>query len=133
MANLFPKEAVASKCTSYLHNPRILSERPWHTNLGGNMNKTNFHALGLALMWSPALIYAQSSFKIVPTPNGHHGARNNSLSAAASSSPSDIWAVGQTTIHFDGTQWTAFNAPLITGDNTSNLNGVVDISPTEAW
>ncbi len=97
------------------------------------MNDSFFRALGLTLLWSQALIYGQSSFKVVPTPNGNHGTRNNSLTAAASSSPSDIWAVGQTTIHFDGTQWTAFNAPLITGDNTSNLNGVVDISPTEAW
>lgn len=87
----------------------------------------------VALLWTPALIEAQSIFQVVPTPNGNHGVKNNGLLAAAASSPSDIWAVGQTTIHFDGTKWTAFNAPLILGDNTSNLNGVVDISPTEAW
>ena len=70
---------------------------------------------------------------MVPTPNGHHGPTNNALQAVAASSPSDIWAVGQTAIHFDGTQWTAFATPEINGDNTSYLDGVVDISPTEAW
>jgi hypothetical protein len=70
---------------------------------------------------------------VVPTPNGHHGPTNNGLLAVAASSPSDIWAVGQTAIHFDGTQWTAFATPMIHGDNTSYLDGVVDFSPTDAW
>jgi hypothetical protein len=90
-------------------------------------------ALVLALFSTPYLAPAQSIFQVVPTPNGHHGTTNNGLLAAAASSPSDIWAVGQTTIHFDGTAWTAFAAPTINGDNTSYLDGVVDISPTEAW
>jgi hypothetical protein len=76
---------------------------------------------------------AQSIFQVVPTPNGHHGPLNNNLQAVASSSPSDIWAVGQTAIHFDGASWTAFDTPMIAGDNTSYLDGVVDISPTDAW
>ena len=79
------------------------------------------------------MAHAQSIFAYVPTPNGHHGTLNNALQAVAASSPSDIWAVGQTTIHFDGTQWTAYAAPMINGDNTSYLDGVVDISPTDAW
>jgi hypothetical protein len=41
--------------------------------------------------------------------------------------------VGQSTIHFDGTTWTAFPAPFINGENISFLRGVADISPTEAW
>jgi hypothetical protein len=90
-------------------------------------------AIFLALLGTPAPTHAQSIFTVVPTPNGHHGTRNNALQAVAASSPSDIWAVGQTTIHFDGTKWTAFPAPMIDGDNTSYLDGVVDISPTEAW
>jgi hypothetical protein len=89
--------------------------------------------IALALMRMPAPAHAQSIFQVVPTPNGHHGVRNNSLQAVAASSPSDIWAVGQTAIHFDGTSWTAFATPTIAGDNTSYLDGVVDISPTEAW
>jgi hypothetical protein len=89
--------------------------------------------LGLTL--GPALTRAQSPlatsvFQVVRTPNENF---NNGLLASSASSPTDIWAVGQSTIHFDGTKWTAFPAPMIQGDNTSQLNGVVDISPTEAW
>jgi hypothetical protein len=71
-----------------------------------------------------------SIFKVVPTPNEN---TNNNLLAASASSPNDIWAVGQSTIHFDGSKWTAFPAPFINGENTASLQGVVDISPTLAW
>jgi hypothetical protein len=87
----------------------------------------------LALMTAPPLTHAQSIFQVVPTPNGHHGTTNNGLLAVAASSPTDIWAVGQTAIHFDGTAWTAYATPMIHGDNTSYLDGVVDFSPTDAW
>ena len=87
----------------------------------------------LALMWMPALTHAQSIFQVVPAPNLHTSPFQNELQRAAASSPSDIWAVGQSTIHFDGTHWTAFPAPMIHGDNTSYLDGLVAISPTEAW
>jgi len=73
---------------------------------------------------------AASSFQVVPTPNENF---TNGLDAASASSPNDIWAVGQSTIHFDGTKWTAFPAPMIQGNNLSFLGGVADISPTEAW
>ncbi len=80
------------------------------------------------------LLPAQSIFQVVTTPNGNQPPpANNYLYAAAASSPSDIWAVGATTIHFDGTEWTAFRAPGMPGLGTSWLRGVVDISPTEAW
>ena len=71
-----------------------------------------------------------STFQVVPTPNEN---MNSELFAASASSPNDIWAVGQSTIHFDGTTWTAFPAPMIKGDNNSFLQGVVAISPTLAW
>jgi len=71
-----------------------------------------------------------SIFEVVPTPNENF---DNGLQAASASSPTDIWAVGQSTIHYDGTQWTAFPAPMVEGDNTGYLAGVVDISPTLAW
>ena len=88
--------------------------------------------------WAPPPVRAQvppspsasSLFKVVPTPNENF---NNGLLAASASASNDIWAVGQSTIHFDGTKWTAFPAPMIHGDNTSFLGGVADISPTEAW
>ena len=78
----------------------------------------------------PANAAGQSGFQVVPTPSENF---NNGLSAVSAFSPSDIWAVGQETIHFDGTKWTAFQAPGIKGDNTSFLGGVADISPTDAW
>ena len=73
---------------------------------------------------------ASSTFEVVATPNENP---NSELFAASASSPNDIWAVGQSTIHFDGTAWTAFSAPMIKGDNNSFLQGVVAISPTLAW
>ena len=73
---------------------------------------------------------ATPSFEVVATPNNNP---NSELFAASASSPDDIWAVGQSTMHFDGTRWTAFPAPMIKGDNNSFLQGVVAISPTLAW
>jgi hypothetical protein len=71
-----------------------------------------------------------SILHVVPTPNENS---NSELLAASASSPNDIWAVGQSTIHFDGTTWKAFPAPMIKGDNNSFLQGVVAVSPTLAW
>ncbi|HTT63428.1 MAG TPA: hypothetical protein VMG35_16345 [Bryobacteraceae bacterium] len=79
---------------------------------------------------TPAEVAAQSIFRAVPTPNENF---NSGLYAVSASSPSDVWAVGQSAIHFDGASWTAFPMPMIKGNNTSSLGGVVDISPTEAW
>ncbi|MGA2131204.1 MAG: hypothetical protein ABSH50_02730 [Bryobacteraceae bacterium] len=87
----------------------------------------------MAFVCMTGAAHAQSIFQVVPTPNGNHGVSQNSLMAVAASSPNDIWAVGDTTIHFDGTAWTAFAAPMIDGDGTNWLDGVADISPTEAW
>src|ERR1700733_14493629 len=104
----------------------------------GEIVKLTFSAMiffGLAFaVFQGAPAHAQtrtpgSIFKVVPTPNEN---TNNNLLAASASSPNDIWAVGQSTIHFDGTKWTAFPAPFIDGvDNF--LTGVVDVSPTLAW
>ena len=92
--------------------------------------------IGLAvvtLQGTPAGAQANggSIFKVVPTPNGNKF--NSSIFAASASSPIDIWAVGNSTMHFNGTKWTAFPAPLINGELTADLQGVVDISSTEAW
>jgi hypothetical protein len=78
----------------------------------------------------PAAAAGQSIFKVVPTPNENF---DSGLFAVSASSPSDIWAVGQSAIHFDGTKWTAFRVPMVNGDNTSELSGVADFSPTNAW
>ena|SRR5580658_291681 len=95
------------------------------------MNRCTINLLlaGMAA-YLPVRAAGQSIFQKVPTPNENF---NNGLYAVSASSPNDIWAVGQSAIHFDGTKWTAFPVPMINGDNTSSLGGVVDISPTEAW
>jgi hypothetical protein len=90
----------------------------------------NLLLTGMAAAYLTVNAAGQSVFQVVHTPNENF---NNGLYAVSASSPSDIWAVGQSAIHFDGAKWTAFPVPMIKGDNTSSLGGVVDISPTEAW
>jgi hypothetical protein len=87
-------------------------------------------ALSFTVTPSEAQSQASSIFEVVPTPDENF---DNGLQAASASAPNDIWAVGESTIHFDGTKWTAFPAPKIKGDFTGFLGGVVDISPTLAW
>jgi hypothetical protein len=69
---------------------------------------------------TPASFHAPptSIFTVVPTPDGHPKPYQNDQHSVSASSPGDIWAVGQTGIHFDGTKWTAFFLPKIMGDNT---------------
>ena len=89
-------------------------------------------ALPVTLATSTLIAGAQTSiFQVVPTPNQYP--INNTLYAASASSPNDIWAVGNTTIHFDGTRWKVFPAPGATDDTTEYLRGVLDFSPTLAW
>ena len=89
-------------------------------------------ALATLMQCAPALGQsgASSIFTAVASPNPTF---NDGLQAASASSPSDIWAVGDSAIHYDGTNWTAFPIPVPQGDRFTNLGGVVDISPTEAW
>ena len=74
-----------------------------------------------------------SVFHVVATPNGHPTPFQNDLHSVSASSPADLWAVGQTAIHFDGSKWSAFSMPKIHGDNTSRLGGVVDLAPNNVW
>ena len=76
---------------------------------------------------------AATVFHVVTTPSGHPSPFQNDLHSVSASSATDIWAVGQTGIHFDGTKWTAFSMPMIRGDNTSKLAGVVDFAPNNVW
>ena len=84
------------------------------------------------------------SWTIVPSPNPDIGAAgNDALQAVASTSASDIWAVGQDfeninggmifllLEHFNGTTWTAVASPASTGFDFANA--VTAISPTNAW
>jgi hypothetical protein len=99
-----------------------------------NLSRIVFFFFGFVALVQATQLWAQadasSIFHAVPTPNENF---DNGLQAASASSSNDIWAVGQSTIHFDGRSWTAFPAPKIRGDNTGYLAGVVDISPTLAW
>jgi hypothetical protein len=97
------------------------------------LSVVTFFGLSVALFQdcpAQAQMQASSTFEVIATPNENP---NSELFAASASSANDIWAVGQSTIHFDGSTWTAFPAPMIKGDNNSFLQGVVDISPTLAW
>jgi hypothetical protein len=97
----------------------------------GKANVTlNLLLAGMAAAYMPAQAAGQSIFQVFPTPNENS---NNGLFAISASSPSDIWAVGEAAIHFDGATWTAFPVPDIKGDNIGTLQGVADISPTQAW
>jgi hypothetical protein len=88
-------------------------------------------AMMVTLVTGILAAHAQNSiFQLVPTPNQYEF--NNTLWASSASSPNDIWAVGNTTIHFDGTQWKMFPAPGATDDPSEYLRGVLTFSPTFA-
>jgi hypothetical protein len=76
---------------------------------------------------------ASSIFSVVPTPNVGVYPRSNDLNAVSASSGSDIWAVGESGLHFDGIEWKATALPGIAGDLTSALTGVVDLAPNNVW
>jgi hypothetical protein len=90
----------------------------------------NLLLAGMAAAYLPAGAAAQSIFQKVATPNP---IIDNELFAASASSPSDIWAVGESAIHYDGAKWTAFSVPMLQGNNVNFLVGVADISSTDAW
>ena len=50
------------------------------------------------------------------------------LSAISGDAENDVWAVGNLSIHFDGSTWTAI--PVAT---TNQLMGVAVLSPTDVW
>ena len=89
---------------------------------------------------TPSLVHAQatevmgsSTFKVVPTPNIRSFPFHSDLYSVSASSATDIWAVGQSGVHFDGTKWKAFALPRIAGDLTSGLVGVADLAPDNVW
>ena len=74
-----------------------------------------------------------SIFTVVRTPNIRPFPFHSDLAAVSASSGSDIWAVGQSGVHFDGLTWTAFALPDIAGDLTSGISGVADLAPNNVW
>jgi len=89
---------------------------------------------------TPLAVHAQvteappsSIFKLVETPNIRQFPYHSDLYSVSASSATDIWAVGESGVHFDGTKWTAFAMPRIAGDLTSELVGVADLAPNNVW
>jgi hypothetical protein len=85
-------------------------------------------------------VSAAGSWQVVsvPSPPGSH----SSLAAVSGSSPSDVWAVGESlsksgsrlitlTEHFDGHVWTVVPSPTLGG--ASQLSGVKAISADDVW
>ena len=70
--------------------------------------------------------------------------RDESLLAVSASSATDAWAVGFTktvgaagrnplAVHWNGSSWTIVPTPTLTGGAKSTLNGVADLSASNAW
>lgn len=85
---------------------------------------------------------ASAAFDVVPSPNAYSG--NNVLNGVSASSPTDAWAVGSLCCsvrnsgtgalleHWDGQAWTAVLGPDARFVDEV-LNGIVAISPSDAW
>jgi hypothetical protein len=76
---------------------------------------------------------APSIFTVVPVPNIRAFPFHSDLAAVSASSGSDIWAVGESAVHFDGTKWSAFALPEIAGDLTSGMTAIADLAPHNVW
>jgi hypothetical protein len=70
------------------------------------------------------------SFQVVPTPSSGF---DSFLLAASASSSQDIWAIGETAIHWNGTAWTNVPVPGVDANNQAALQGVATVSPDDAW
>ena len=81
-----------------------------------------------------------SAWSILTTPGPHDGF----YFAVSGSSARDVWAVGgilpknldverPLTLHFDGKTWQSVPAPMPPGTKYALFDGVVSLSPTDAW
>ncbi len=84
--------------------------------------------IAVGIVASAAAQTGTSIFAKVPTPNPNF---NSGLGAVSADSPTDIWAVGESVMHYNGVKWTAYTPAM--NSQISSLNGVVAISPTVAW
>ena len=99
-------------------------------------------ALALTTVGLVAAGPANAAFSVVPSPNAFAG--NNTLNGVSASSASDAWAVGTLrsgqddagigtlTERWNGTAWSIVPSPD-TLRNDDVLNGVADLSPSNAW
>ena len=134
--------AESSQLVSPLAGPNRLDRRvPKGPTAITKLIKGGLFLLALSAASSlQQLSYAQiaeapgsSIFKVVRTPNIRPFPFHSDLAAVSASSGSDIWAVGQSGVHFDGLTWTAFALPDIAGDLTSGISGVADLAPNNVW
>src|SRR5438132_2831712 len=152
LGNIFSNSGVSHLAKVTQNNPKIgVQNNVKKGNLSTTVPKgpkaiTKLIKGGLFLLALSAasslqqLSYAQiteapgsSIFTVVRTPNIRPFPFHSDLAAVSASSGSDIWAVGQSGVHFDGLTWTAFALPLIAGDLTSGITGVADLAPNNVW
>src|SRR4029077_5115288 len=125
----------------YMKKENLFTTVPKGPKAITNLIKGGLFLLALSAASSlQQLSYAQiaeapgsSIFKVVRTPNIRPFPFHSDLAAVSASSGSDIWAVGQSGVHFDGLTWTAFALPDIAGDSTSGITGVADLAPNNVW
>jgi hypothetical protein len=85
---------------------------------------------------TPANFQAPSTsiFTLVPTPHGHPKPYQNDLHSVSASSSGDIWAVGQTGMHFDGTKPIYLCCRQLSwAGKRQSTEGVVDFAPNNVW
>ena len=99
-------------------------------------------ALALTTVGLVAAGAANAAFSVVASPNAFTG--NNNLNGVGANSASDAWAVGTLraaledagigtlTEHCNGTAWSVVPSPD-TLHKDDELNGVADLSPSNAW
>jgi hypothetical protein len=99
-------------------------------------------ALALSAVGLFAAGPANAAFSVVPSPNA--GAGNNALNGVSAGSASDAWAVGTVgsgkedagigtlTERWNGAAWSVVPSPD-TLHNDDVLNGVADLTPSNAW
>ncbi|HZT31921.1 MAG TPA: hypothetical protein VFA33_18675 [Bryobacteraceae bacterium] len=93
-----------------------------------------------------------ANWSVAPSPNPAHGTQNcpadetaNVLNAVGGTSSSDVWAVGYffhcatlinlepLILHWDGMQWKVAQAAILSTHGNNALNGVIALSPTNAY
>jgi hypothetical protein len=95
-------------------------------------------ALTAVMLLAPAALAQTAPWALVTSPNASPG--NNQLNAVASTSATDVWAVGSAdnaagnpqplAEHWNGTAWSIVPTPTVV---TGTFSGVAAISSTDVW
>ena len=137
-SQLLPRCAVASAILTIsliFATNALAADKPAPLSLfdQGSSREGNSPAVHAQTSGNSQGVPAASVFTVVKTPHPNPSGFQNLLVSVSGSSASDIWAVGQSVIHYDGSNWTAFSAPHIDGGGINELTGVADISPDNVW